>query len=74
MIHPLLSTWISTRQTLRQIFDKIIKWHFQYEVICNSFFMNFDAFLTVFYFTQFWLDGRPGNETPGTPGCAYAVI
>ena len=24
--------------------------------------MYFDAFLMVFDFTQFWLDGRPGNE------------
>ena len=44
-------------------------------------------FLMVLDFTQFWLDGRPGNEyfqkfsqkfwsldTPDTPGCASAVI
>jgi hypothetical protein len=31
----------------------------------------------VFDFTQFWLDGRPGNEsfdTTDTPGCASAVF
>ena len=50
--------------------------------------MYFDAFLMVFDFTQFWLDGRPGNEyfliphnisgllapPPDTPGRASAVI